>query len=126
MQIPNGKGFGRNNFCAVASFDENDSDKLYTTGELNPAFYSDEKQTQNEASLTPKKPSEKMGALKKSFYFLCGIEKNKTEPDPEKQKDNMDTSIEQNPFWSAVCDVNAIIAMAVAGFAYGFFNKFNN
>lgn len=36
----------------------------------------------------------------------------------------MDTSIDENQFWSRVCDINALIAMSLAGFVIAFFNKF--
>jgi sodium/glucose cotransporter 9 len=64
--------------------------------------------------------------FKKAFFFICGIEsqidKNETE---EIEETNMDTSIDEDPFWSRVCDINAIIAMSLAGFSIAFFNKYN-
>jgi hypothetical protein len=73
--------------------------------------------------------------LKKIIFWLCGIEsmlkpKNSDEinsTDTESNVNNkiIDTCIYQDPFWSKFCDVNAVIAMALCGFCYGFFNKFN-
>ena len=56
--------------------------------------------------------------FKKTFLWLCGIKTTET------PKYTIDTSIEENPFWKTVCDVNAVIAISVCGFLYTFFNKY--
>ena len=72
---------------------------------------------------------------KKTIFWICGIETLLKQEELKKhlsdseQNTNVnvkiDTSIHQDRFWSNVCDVNAVIAMALCGFCYGFFNKFN-
>jgi hypothetical protein len=71
---------------------------------------------------------------KKKIFWICGIDSllrqeqlNKNSSDIERKSkiSKVDTSIHQDRFWSIVCDINAIIAMALCGFCYGFFNKFN-
>lgn len=73
---------------------------------------------------------------KRTIFWICGIEsllkqeqlnKHASECNLEinSKKVKIDTSIHQDRFWSIVCDVNAVIAMALCGFCYGFFNKFN-
>ena len=61
------------------------------------------------------------GKFKRAFFWLCGIKQMNDAP-----KYTIDTSIAQDPFWKNVCDVNAVIAMALCGFCYGFFNKFTD
>ena len=36
----------------------------------------------------------------------------------------IDTSIDQDPFWSMVVDINAVVAMALVGLAIAFLNKY--
>ena len=60
------------------------------------------------------------GKFKRAFFWLCGIKSADT------PKYTIDTSIAQDPFWKNVCDVNAVIAMAMCGFCYAFFNKFSD
>lgn len=56
---------------------------------------------------------------------MCGIESSlKTSKAKTDVKYKIDTSIYQDKFWSNVCDINAVIAMALCGFCYAFFNKF--
>lgn len=63
---------------------------------------------------------------KKVFFWLCGIEKYLNFGKNSETKDEkIDTSIEENRFWSGICDANAVIAMAFCGFCYAFFNRFN-
>jgi hypothetical protein len=67
-----------------------------------------------------------MSTLKKGFYFICGLESKINENNQEEiEETKMDTSIDENPFWSRFCDINAIAAMSLAGFAVAFFNKYN-
>lgn len=71
---------------------------------------------------------------KKTIFWICGIEsllkqeelrKNSSDLEENNKVLKIDTSIHQDPFWSKICDINAVIAMALCGFCYGFFNKFN-
>lgn len=65
--------------------------------------------------------------FKKLLFWACGIEsvlkQDNSKLDSSKQK--IDTSIEENKYLSNICDLNAVVAMALCGFLYGFFNRFN-
>jgi hypothetical protein len=37
----------------------------------------------------------------------------------------VDTSIDETPFWSTVCNIAAIITISASGFVFAFFNKYN-
>lgn len=65
--------------------------------------------------------------LKVALFWICGIESNLKENfNPNENVENIiDTSIDQDPFWSKVCDLNAVIAIALCGFSVAFFNKYN-
>lgn len=72
-----------------------------------------------------------LSSFRKIMYWICGVEKfiNVDRAKLNKANDNnfkIDTSIDQSPLWSNVCDINAIIAMAICSFLYAFFNKFSN
>jgi hypothetical protein len=68
------------------------------------------------------------GRMKWLVYWICGIESslNSNKNISNQPKYIIDTSIYQSKFWSNVCDTNAIIAMALCGFFYAFFNKFTD
>ena len=64
-----------------------------------------------------------MGKFRRVYSLICG-----SSPVPEKltkeQKLQMAldmTSITENPFWSRVCDYNAVIAVGVTCFIIGFY-----
>jgi hypothetical protein len=66
--------------------------------------------------------------FKKSLVWLCGIESfiNIEKNEQHNQNDSkIDTSIDQDPKWKTICDVNAVVAMALCGFCYAFFNKYD-
>lgn len=72
-----------------------------------------------------------MSKWRKALYWLCGVEKyiNKSHREEESYDEKatkIDTSIDQTPTARNLCDVNAVIAMAVCSFIYAFFNKFSN
>lgn len=69
----------------------------------------------------------KHSLFKKAFFWICGIESGLNKRDVSKsiKPHTPDTSIEQEPFWSAVCDINAVIAIALSGFCIAFFNKYH-
>ncbi len=70
---------------------------------------------------------EKISALKKTFFWICGIEAHlkKNHHDHVEEVHHVDTSIDQNPKWSLVCDINAVFAVALSGFCIAFFNKYD-
>lgn len=65
--------------------------------------------------------------LKKALFWICGIESSLNRDDLKDAaiSHHVDTSIDQNPFWSAVLDINAVIAMSIGGFCLAFLNKYN-
>jgi hypothetical protein len=66
--------------------------------------------------------------FRKVLYWICGVGKylNKENETVDRLKTyRIDTSIDESTFWSTVCDINAVLAMALCGFLYAFFNKFN-
>jgi len=67
--------------------------------------------------------------LKKAFFWICGIEKmlqNKTEENLQDKSTNIvDTSIDEEPFWALICNINAVLAIALCGFCVAFFNKYD-
>ncbi len=67
------------------------------------------------------------GKFKTALFWLCGIESNLKENfDSSIQvKNEVDTSIDQNQFWSNVCDVNAVVALAMNAFVTAFYNKYD-
>ena len=69
----------------------------------------------------------KPNKFKIALFWICGIESNLKEnfSDDLKVKQEVDTSIEQDKFWSNICDINAVFAIALSGFCIAFFNKFD-
>jgi DNA gyrase/topoisomerase IV subunit B len=68
-----------------------------------------------------------VSALKKTFFWICGIETHLKEnglPTVEQAPQIVDTSIDQDPKWAFVCDINAIVAIALSGFIVAFFNNY--
>jgi hypothetical protein len=65
--------------------------------------------------------------FKKALFWICGIESSlkQTLDDNPVVFSYVDTSIEQDKFWSVFCDVNAVIALAISGFGIAFFNNFD-
>lgn len=71
-----------------------------------------------------------MSRAKKLLYWICGLEtyinKDHRKIDAGKsRKDIIDTSIDQTNLAKSICNVNAVAAIAVCGFIYGFFWKKN-
>ncbi len=72
--------------------------------------------------------NEAKSTLKKAFFWICGIEslsnKNLNDSIQNREEDKKDTSIHETKFASNLCDINAVIVMALCGFCYAFFNRF--
>ncbi len=73
---------------------------------------------------TPK-PEKNITFVKKVLYFISGISTADISNKKLNKKFIVDTSIEENPFWSAVCNILAILSMAASGFLFAFLNKYN-
>ena len=108
------------NFCVGANLDDLDE-------ELDQE--ADIKSNQEEEAYVTRRVSidlegEEISTFKKTFFWICGIEsqlKKSGKPQVE-QVQQVDTSIDQDPRWALVCDINAIIAVALSGFCIAFFN----
>ena len=61
---------------------------------------------------------------KKIYNWICGYQDGPKEKMTEEQKAEFRkqlTNIEENPFWSQICDINAIIAVGLTCFIIGFY-----
>lgn len=61
---------------------------------------------------------------KKSFNWICGIEKQTAPEMSEEEKlalEKHHTSLDEDPFWKKFCDINVIVMMTCACFIWGFF-----
>ena len=92
----------------------------------------DEEDTDNKAKvfIINKKQKEKdtrRGLFKNIFFWLCGIENMKRSDDDDEnrvQEVFIDTSIDENSYWAAFCNVNAVVAVGLSCFCFAFFNKY--
>ena len=116
-----------------ADLSENKPNRTLSYGEINYA-YGNEKETSvrvrfKEEPKSPKIADQDVSCLKKGMYWLCGIESMINSSDEpakiESKQHEMDTSISQDPFWAKVCDINAVLAIALSAFCIGFFNRYN-
>ena len=57
---------------------------------------------------------------KKVYNWACGFSESSQTKLTRAQKFEM-MDISENPFWSRVCDVNAVLAVAVTCFIIGFY-----
>ena len=71
----------------------------------------------------------KTNVFKKIGFLLCGINLNEYE---KRKKLNevtvqvvVDTSIDETPIWSTVCNIGIILTISASGFIFAFFNKYN-
>ena len=120
IQIPSGKGYGANHFCAGADLDlDDEEDDENEMTNKSPEIKNEEKKLEIEKS------TGEISIFKKCFFFICGIESSINEDEVEIEETKMDTSIDEDPYWSRICDINAIIAMSLAAFSFAFFNNYN-
>ena len=99
-------------------------EKLTTSYKLEVSKIEEYKEDQN--TVLHNKPN----IFKKIGFILCGI--NLKEYDLRRKKLNeipekliVDTSIDETPIWSTVCNICAILTISASGFVFSFFNKFN-
>lgn len=88
-----------------------------------------EKLDNNDEEKDEQEQEQSAGLFKTILYWICGVEaslkKNKgNNNNNDNVKYKIDTTINQTKFESNMCDLNAIIAMALCAFCYAFFNKF--
>ena len=95
---------------------QNNSTEKITTNELESNYF------QIEETKQYTEPSK----LKVALFWVCGIESSlKKDFNPDKQvKHEVDTSIDQDPFWSKICDLNAVFAIALSSFTVAFYNRY--
>lgn len=61
---------------------------------------------------------------RKVYNFVCGVSDAKPPKLTKKEKEELRqkaTSIEENKLWSKICDINAVIAIAVTCLIIGFY-----
>lgn len=112
------------NFCVGADLSEREPDPEELKKEQEILEREREKAREKARKQAAKPPP---GFLKKAFFWICGIETTLNQDDAldTSEPHYVDTSIDQKPFWGVICDINAVIAMALAGFCFAFFNKYN-
>lgn len=108
-------------FCVGADLSDNDNEDCGSHDDVEDTARLDE--------LPSMFRGENLGFFKKAVVWICGLEKKKTSNSstspPVSTSNKPDTSIDQHKFWSVVCDINAVIAIALCGFCFAFFNKYN-
>jgi hypothetical protein len=111
-EIPSSEGWRKNQFCAAANLDTNISNQeMSRFGKIENGLGRKDKAIR------------KLGILKKSLFFICGIEK-----EIEEESVHQQPSLEYDkfdPFWPKVCDFSAISIISITGFILAFLNKFN-
>ena len=85
-----------------------------------------EEKNKNKKDESLEEEEEEPSTLKKAFDCLCGLNelKKQSNAQGEDASCHINTCIDEDPFWSRVCDVNAVIAIALCSFCYAFFNIF--
>lgn len=113
-------------FCVGADLNESDNEENDKKEQKDVKTEKIEK-----LKLKESKPYKKPNVLKISLFWICGIEGQlkKSEDDDEVVVEAppppVDTSIDENKFWSAVVDINVVIALALSGAAIAFLNKYS-
>ena len=127
MPIPirSDKGLFNKQFCSGANLDSDDEEageeKSIEMNVLdnNPVI----EQPLDEEHLT----LDKKKVFRRFLFWICGmtISTNGNSRKQDKQIDVIDTSIDEDHILSVICNVSAVIIMAIVGFMFGFFNKYN-
>lgn len=114
----------RCNFCVGASLSESGDEEDREEEEEETVVVEEPKRKGR--SMMEKLQNQPPSVLKKALFWICGIESslNKADIEGVEKFHHPDTSIDQDPFWSKVCDINAIFAIALSGFCIAFFNKY--
>ena len=64
------------------------------------------------------------GKARRVYNLICGVSDNQspkmTKQQRETQKREL-SSIDENPTWSRICDINAVVVLCVACFIIGFY-----
>lgn len=119
------------NWCVGADLNEDDVEEIVERKVLSARkrekIAKKEEKARRAAMKRAEQVQKKNSFFKTAFFWICGIEKQMSQPDSEQtSSEQVDTSIEQNRFWAVVCDINAIIAMALSAFCFAFFNVYTN
>ena len=129
IQIKDAKGSCAN-YCVGADLssdneDENINEVEETTSEIQTKIRFDLGDNESKKSDIENSPHVKHGAFKTALFWICGIESSLTPNDDVVLVNKVDTSIDEDPFWSRVCDINAIVAIGLCTFCFAFMNKFD-
>ena len=111
FEIPSSIGWGKNHFCAAANLNADSCNQEIHIFDKTINYFSNDKVII------------KMGFLKKTLFFICGIEKE-IEEDSEVQKTSLDYD-NFDPYWTKICNLSAILIISITGFIIAFLNKFN-
>lgn len=118
------------NWCVGADLNEDNVEEIVErkvfSARKQEKIAKKEEKARRAAMKRVEQAQKKNSFFKTAFFWICGIEKQMSQPDFEQTSEQVDTSIEQNRFWAVVCDINAIIAMALSAFCFAFFNVYTN
>jgi len=62
--------------------------------------------------------------IKTTLVWICGIEKMNRHDNKKELPQTIDKSIDEDPKMKLICDMNAIVAIGLSCFCFGFFNKY--
>ena len=109
------------NFCVGADLNEDEAETRIDSFDFKEPI-----------ERKPRKEYVKPGKFKVALFWICGIESSLKETTEEQKMEEeerpttVDTSIEQDPFWAGVCNINAVFAIALSGFCVAFFNRYES
>jgi lipopolysaccharide export LptBFGC system permease protein LptF len=133
MEEENNSNNNNNNCCSF--LDSSDSDSLNKEEIINSykkpkvTFNISSDKSYETQSVMSSRSQNKVSSLKKILFWICGIESmqkaKETTEVPHSQRHDIDTSIDQDKFWAKICNINAVIALALSAFFFAFFNKYD-
>jgi hypothetical protein len=88
-----------------------------------PPFSHTVAQTELPATETPTEVAVGAARVRQWFDFICGIPKGTSGEQDEPQESQADRLklLEEQPFWKAVLDLNAVLALCIMCFLVGYF-----
>jgi hypothetical protein len=102
-------------FCVGADLDENEEDITLAEDQYSEI---------RENGRSTAESFKEAGKFKKALFWMCGIE-NRLKQSHDENFDKVDNSIDEEVTHANWCNLNAVISIAVAGFFYAFFNKYD-
>ena len=115
--------------------EENTSDEANDRMNVKRVHFDLRETITKQRDVSPGAYSQEPSKLKTLLYWMCGIESllkanDSTTSSPSNDPNQIafnyvDTSIDQDPMWARVCNVNAVVAISLSGFFIAFFNKYD-